>query len=142
MEPWNLEELREHKADNPNAPISGWPAVVGFMMRRFDKIADLKSILFVIGLRELGTRQEKYTKEEKQDVMNLAFSSIMALAGYFEVEYIDANGWHHFKQIKPLPNMTPVEQERLIKGQIVQYFAQTGLIKLREKPSNTDEATA
>lgn len=128
MEPWNIETLNNIK----NPPVPGWPAVQGFMMRRFGKVADLKSILFVVGLRELGARKESYTKEEKQDVMNLAFCSVLALGGYFEISHLDAAGWPHFRQIKPLPPMDVNVQERFIREHIVRYFADNGLVKFRE----------
>ena len=106
----------------------GWVAVENFMHKRFGKETDVKAVLFVIGLREYGHKKEKFTKEEKQDLMNLAACKVMSLDGYFEVSHLDAEGWPVWKQALPLPKMTPHEQEDFLKSQIISYFKAEKLI--------------
>jgi hypothetical protein len=105
-----------------------WLAVERFMLERFDKDADVKAVLFVIGMREYGHKKQKFTKEEKQDLMNLAACKVMSLEGYFEVSHLDAEGWPVWKQAKAMPPMSPSEQEDFLKQRIIHYFAEEKLI--------------
>jgi hypothetical protein len=85
----------------------GWEEVIGFMEERFGKEADLRSVLFVMGLRELGQKKKKFTKEQKQDLMNLALCKALSTDGYFEVTHLDGEGWPVWKQIKPMHQLKP-----------------------------------
>lgn len=105
-----------------------WTRVTNYMQERFGKESDLRSVLFVIGLRELGKKKKKFSKEEKQDLMNLALCKALSFAGYFEVSHLDGEGWPVWKQIKPMPQLKPAEQEEFIKEHIVLYFREEGLI--------------
>ena len=99
-----------------------WQKVIVFMNERFEKSADLKSVLFAIGLRELGRLKKKFTKEEKQDLMNLATCQILTVDGYFEVSHLDADGWPAWEQKKALPPMDAKQQELFLKRYIIRYF--------------------
>ena len=99
-----------------------WEAVQGALKNRFGKAPDVKAALFIIGLREWGKKKKKFTKEEKQDLMNLAACKILSDEGYFTVEHLDADGWPVWKQSKALPNMNSKEQEEFLKDHIFTYF--------------------
>jgi hypothetical protein len=104
-----------------------WERVVESLKSRFGKDSDVKAVLFIIGLRELGKKKKKFSKEEKQDLMNLAVCKIFSIDGYFEVQHLDADGWPVWKQAKPLPSMNAKEQEVFIKEHIIKYFEQEKL---------------
>lgn len=106
-----------------------WQQVQAILAERFTKREiDLKAALFVIGLRELGTVQRKLTKEEKQDLMNLAVCRICSPLGYFTAEAIDEDGWPIWTQTKPLPKMGPKDQEAFLKEQVIAYFENESLL--------------
>ncbi|WP_425389676.1 hypothetical protein [Ekhidna sp.] len=84
--------------------------------------ADLNSVLFLIGLQELGMGAKSFSKEEKQDIMHIAICKVLSLAGYYELEGLDEDGWPHWKLIKKLPRFDLLEQEKLLKIQILEYF--------------------
>lgn len=102
--------------------VEGWERVEQTLQKRFGKEADLKSVLFIIGLREFGKKQNGFTKEEKQDLMNLATCCILSREGYFALSHMDEDGWPIFKQSKPLPVMDNRQQELFIKENVVEYF--------------------
>lgn len=90
---------------------------------------DLNAVLFLIGMQELGKGAINFSKEEKQDLMHIAICKIMSLAGYYELLGTDQDGWPHWKLIKKLPHFDLMEQEKLLKGLILDYFEQEiGLI--------------
>jgi hypothetical protein len=101
-----------------------WDELQQFIMQRFNKSAppDLDAVLFLIGVRELGAQPASFSKEEKQDLMHIATCRVLHEAGYYELEGLDQDGWPHWKQIKPLPQVPSDEQEVLLKTQIIRYF--------------------
>ena len=99
-----------------------WWNLEAKLVERFGKKPDMEAILFLVGIQELGEIREKFTKEQKQDLMHVAVCSLFAPSGYYELESVDADGWPHFKQLKPMPDMLPVEQENFLKDHILLYF--------------------
>jgi hypothetical protein len=85
---------------------------------------DLNAVLFLIGMQELGRGYGSFSKEEKQDLIHIAICKVMSLEGYYELEGIDQEGWPHWKLVKKLPHFDLMEQEKLLKGQILDYFEQ------------------
>jgi hypothetical protein len=92
------------------------------MMERFGKKPDVESILFLIGIQELQDIRAKFSKEQKQDLMHLAICTILSPSGYYELSRVDEDGWPHFTQLKPMPEMMPHEQENFLKDHILLYF--------------------
>ncbi len=86
------------------------------------KPKDLNGVLFIIGMQELGKGARRFTKEEKQDLMHIAICKILSLAGYYELEGQDSEGWPHWKLIKKLPHFDLLEQEKLLKMHVLEYF--------------------
>jgi hypothetical protein len=101
---------------------SRWWALEEKLMVRFGKKPDMEAILFLIGIQEFGQLKEKFTKEQKQDLMHVAVCSLFAQSGYYELEGKDIDGWPHFKQLKPMPDMNNFEQENFLKDHILLYF--------------------
>jgi len=98
------------------------------MMQRFGKKPDVEAILFLIGIQEFGQIKEKFTKEQKQDLMHVAVCKLLSPSGYYELEKIDEEGWPHFKQLKAMPEMNSIEQENFLKDHILLYFQHNELI--------------
>lgn len=99
-----------------------WWNLEARLMERFGKKPDMETILFLIGVQELGHIRRKFSKEEKQDLMHIAVCSLFQQSGYYEVEGTDKEGWPHFRQLKALPVMSMPEQENFLKDHILLYF--------------------
>lgn len=87
----------------------------------------METILFLIGIQELGNIGKKFTKEQKQDLMHIAVCRLLRYSGYFELERVDEEGWPHYKQLKPMPDMNPIDQENFLKDHVLLYFEEVGL---------------
>lgn len=83
---------------------------------------DLNGVLFLIGVQELGRGSKYFSKEEKQDLLHIAICKVLSLAGYYELEGLDEDGWPHWKLIKKLPHFDLLEQEKLLKMHVIEYF--------------------
>jgi hypothetical protein len=86
------------------------------------KPKDLNGVLFLIGVQELGQGSKIFSKEEKQDLLHIAICKVLSLAGYYELEGLDEQGWPHWKLIKKLPHFDLLEQEKLLKMLVIEYF--------------------
>jgi hypothetical protein len=104
-----------------------WWKLEAKMVERFGKKPDMETILFLIGIQEFGQLREKFTKEQKQDLMHVAVCSLLSQSGFYELERKDDDGWPHFKQLKPMPDMNAFEQENFLKDHILLYFTKEGL---------------
>lgn len=119
--------LNENTNKSPNA-TSGWFAVRRFIKDTFGKRPDINAILFLIGMNELGEFREKWEKEEKQDLMHIALCKLFEDEGYYTFTHKDEDGWPHYENQKPLPEIHLKDQENLLKDKIVAYFYANGLI--------------
>jgi len=99
-----------------------WWNLEAKMAQRFGKKPDMEAILFLIGIQEFGQVREKFTKEQKQDLIHVAICSLLSQSGYYELEKTDEDGWPHFKQLKAMPEMTIPEQENFLRDHILLYF--------------------
>jgi hypothetical protein len=104
-----------------------WWDLESKLTARFGKKPDVETILFLIGIQELGDVKAKFTKEQKQDLMHIAVCSLFASSGYYELEKVDEDGWPHYRQLKNMPDMNPVEQENFLKDHILLYFEKNNL---------------
>lgn len=98
------------------------------LMERFKKKPDVETILFLIGIQELGDIKENFTKEQKQDLMHVAVCTVLSPGGYYELSRVDEEGWPHFTQLKAMPDMDPITQENFLKDHILLYFQNQGVI--------------
>ncbi|MBL0145168.1 MAG: hypothetical protein IPP48_04870 [Chitinophagaceae bacterium] len=89
---------------------------------------DMDGVLFLIGIQELGSGKQEFTKEQKQDLMHIAVCTLLAQSGYYVMEGYDEENWPHFKQLKPLPTFETIEQENFLKDHALLYFQQLGFI--------------
>ena len=84
--------------------------------------ADLNAVLFLIGVQELGKGFQHFSKEEKQDLMHIAICKVLSLSGFYSLEGVDKEGWPHWVLQKKLPHFDLLEQEKLLKMHIIEYF--------------------
>ncbi len=100
-----------------------WVKLLDTIESRIDKKPkDLNAVIFLIGVQELGKGTVNFSKEEKQDLMHIAICKVLSYSGFYELEGIDNQGWPHWKLIKDLPHFDLLEQEKLLKMHIIEYF--------------------
>lgn len=103
-----------------------WWKLEGKFIEKFGKKPDVETILFLIGIQELGNFKSKFTKEQKQDLMHVAVCTLLGQSGYYKTEGFDEDGWPHFIQLKALPEYNMTEQENFLKDHILLYFENMG----------------
>jgi hypothetical protein len=103
-----------------------WWNLEAKLVEPFGKKPDMEAILFLIGIQEFGQLKDKFTKEQKQDLMHVAVCSLLSESGYYVLEGNDDEGWPHFRQLKPMPELNAIEQENFLKDHVLLYFSKTG----------------
>lgn len=101
-----------------------WNEIVKDLSDRFadgDRL-DVDSIVYLIGVQELGQGYRAFKKDEKINLMHIAICKLLEPYGYYEFDFFDDEGWPHYKTIETLPNLKPGEQSLLMKEAIVKYF--------------------
>ncbi|MBK7444338.1 MAG: hypothetical protein IPL12_19905 [Bacteroidetes bacterium] len=105
-----------------------WIAVLKQMKERFGKKPELEAVLFLIGMNELGRLIEKFTKEEKQDLMHIAVCKLLSYDNYYRFAGWDDDNWPMWEVVGVLPQWDTGEQERVIKLNIIRYFEENKII--------------
>lgn len=101
-----------------------WQEVVKDLSDKFadgDEL-DLDSILFLIGVQELGQGYRKFKKDEKVNLIHIAICRLLEPYGYYEYEGVDPDGWPHYRVVESLPHLKAGEQSWLMKEAVVKYF--------------------
>ena len=100
-----------------------WNALLNQLGNVFNqRPKSLETVLFLVGVNELGQGARSFTKEEKQDLMHIAICKVLSQSGFYELEGMDESGWPHWKLVKELPHFDLLEQEKLLKLHLLEYF--------------------
>lgn len=107
-----------------------WNKLVEKLNTQFDSELDLQGIIFLIGVQELGRGAQKFSKDEKQDLMHIATCRLLSLYGFYELRGLDQQGWPVWELAKKMPPLTLKEQDILLKNCVIQYFRDEGIYSI------------
>jgi hypothetical protein len=107
-----------------------WELVVEKLSNQFadGDVLDLDAIIYLIGVQELGQLDRTFKKDQKVDLMHIAICKLLTPYGYYELDFVDNDGWPHYKTKAELPHLKAGEQSVLMKEVIVNYFLETDYI--------------
>lgn len=106
-----------------------WSKLQKTLSEQFDTdIPDIKVMLFLIGVQELGKGPQEFSKRQKEELMHIATCRLFSSMGFYELRGLDEEGWPHWELVKPIPNYTLLEQELIIKSLIIDYFEDAQVI--------------
>lgn len=110
-----MEQINEKKL---------WGEVELFFENNFgvEKNPPVETLLFLIGIQELGSGKQKYTKDDKVNLIHIAVCRLLEPFGYYRFTEYDEDGYPHFEVLEELPELKPNEQQLLMKKAIIQYF--------------------
>lgn len=83
---------------------------------------DVSSVLFLIGVQELGQGYLKLSKDKKLEVMHIGVCTVLGPYGYYEFSGVDDDGWPHYDLKQKLPPLNNKEQQQLLKEAVINYF--------------------
>ena len=108
-----------------------WNNVVQILSNQFAEgdVLDLDAIIYLIGVQELGKIHQTFKKDEKLNLMHIAICRLLAPYGFYEFDFVDRDGWPHYKVKEELPSLKAGEQSVLMKEAIVNYFLEKEVIQ-------------
>ncbi len=106
-----------------------WKEVMKFFVANFqtEENVPIETILFLIGLQELGSGKQKYKKDDKVNMIHIAVCRLLEPFGYYKFSHYDEDGYPHFNETETLPDLKPNEQSLLMKKAVIQYFIDEAL---------------
>jgi len=105
-----------------------WRELIDRLEKRFGEGMELETVLFLIGVQELGQGHREFKKHEKLDLMHIAICRLLSRYGYYEFEGVDGDGWPHYRALAKLPTLNPKEQSQLMKEAVIEYFKDAELL--------------
>ncbi|MBX6380838.1 MAG: hypothetical protein IRZ01_09200 [Thermoflavifilum aggregans] len=99
-----------------------WETLEHILEKRLGRKPNMEGILMLIGLQEISSSKTRFTKEEKQDLIHVGTCTLLAQEGYYRFVKKDDEGWPHYQQIKPMPEMDAEHQEMWLKKLMLCYF--------------------
>ena len=117
--------------NNSSSLKTRWDYLTKELTQQFSDgdVLNLDSIIYLIGVQELGKGKKVFKKDEKINLMHIAICKLLEPYGYYEFDFFDKDGWPHYKVVTELPNLKPGEQTVLMKEAIVNYFEGLGFFK-------------
>lgn len=109
-----------------------WIKIENFFSENFgtEKNSPIETFLFLIGIQELGSGQQKYSKDDKVNLIHIAVCRLLEPFGYYQFEDYDEDGWPMYNQLEEVPDLKPNEQQLLMKKAIIQYFIDENLLEI------------
>jgi hypothetical protein len=119
------------RQNNATSLKDRWDYLVEELTQQFSDgdILNLDSIIYLIGVQELGQGKKVFKKDEKINLMHIAICKLLEPYGYYEFDFFDKDGWPHYKIVTDLPNLKPGEQAVLMKEAIIHYFEDLNFFK-------------
>jgi hypothetical protein len=98
----------------------------GQLMKKLEPITgdkpEIEGILLLIGIQEIGKGPMKLNKNQKLEVLHVAVCRLLSDYGYYDYVGNDADGCPHYEPTEKLPHLKPMQQHKLIKEAILNYF--------------------
>jgi len=110
-----------------------WANLVKSLEEQFGGGLDVDGILFLIGVQELGKGKIKLNKSQKLDVLHIAVCRLLSQYDYYRFAGYDEEGWPHYEATENLPHLTAMQQHRMIKMAIIEYFEEENSEEFPEK---------
>ena len=119
------------RQNNATSLKDRWDYLVEELTQQFSDgdLLNLDSIIYLIGVQELGQGKKVFKKDEKINLMHIAICKLLEPYGYYEFDFFDKDGWPHYKIVTDLPNLKPGEQAVLMKEAIIHYFEELNFFK-------------
>ncbi len=102
--------------------------LVKYLEEDFGHDIDTHGVLYILGVQILGVGYQKFTKEQKTDLMHIALCTVLEPYGYYKFTGMDEQNWPHFELVKNLPKLAQREQQMLIKEAIIEYITVNDII--------------
>jgi len=122
----DIKQIDIHHSSNSER----WKKIEDFYKANFTdgETPDLDTILFIIGVQELGKGKIRFKKDDKLNLLHIAVCRVLEPFGFYRFDGLDPEGWPHFELLEELPPLKTNEQTLLMKHAVIQYFEDQKII--------------
>lgn len=89
----------------------------------------MDDVLLFIGIRESGLPPKTFTERDIINLKQIAVSTILVPARYYELIWVDDFGWPSFKELQRLPAMSLAERDIFLQPYVLLYAEKHRLIQ-------------
>lgn len=115
--------------DGQQLSMDKYSLVCDVVKKRFQLEPRVETILFLIGVQELGHGLKEYTREEKMDLIQLGTMRVLSHFGLYEkAKEPDRDNWPIYQRNENQRVTNPEDKDLLIKKGIVAYFESNHLL--------------
>ena len=102
--------------------IDTWNDLCERLSRMFGIDVDINGVLFLVGIRERGLTFQKFSKEEKLNLINLGSCTLYQEMGLIELNGEDHEGWPVFRQKALAPVIAEELKVKTLQDCAIKYF--------------------
>ena len=99
-----------------------WKDLCEHLTGMFGIDVDLNGVLFLVGIRERGLTFQKFSKEEKLNLINLGSCTLYQEMGLIELSGEDNEGWPVFRQKTLAPVIAEELKIKTLQDCAIRYF--------------------
>jgi len=99
-----------------------WKELCEHLTGLFGIEIDLNGVLFLVGIRERGLTFQKFSKEEKLNLINLGSCTLYQEMGLIERSGEDSDGWPIFRQKTTAPLIAEEIKLKTLQDCAIRYF--------------------
>lgn len=102
--------------------MNEWEKLLEKVSENLDHPASLQDVLLLIGIREsCHPGKQHLSPNDQYNLTRMAEETVLVPARYYQLIWVEDNGWPHYQPLNPLPRMTSEEKEALLQPWILQY---------------------
>ena len=102
--------------------MNDWDALLEKVSQKLERPATLDDILLLIGIREsCHPARPDMSVNDKQNLVQMAEQTVLVPGRYYQLFWVEDNGWPHYQPINRPPAMTGEEREKFLQPWVLEY---------------------
>lgn len=98
-----------------------WEQLENLISQKTGLCTGTDDVLLYIGIQEAGLPPKVLSEREKTELIQMATSTVLVPARYYELFWVEDTGWPHYKQLQRIPPMSKELLENFLKPWIIRY---------------------
>ena len=102
--------------------MDDWDTLIEKVSIKLERPATLDDILLQIGILEsCHPARPNMSASEKENLVQMAEQTVLEPGRYYQLIWVEDNGWPHYQPLNRPPEMTKKEREDFLRPWILQY---------------------
>ncbi len=105
-----------------------WEQLENLIRQKTGQCTGTDDVLLYIGIQEAGLPPKIFSDREKTELIQMATSTVLVPARYYELFWVEDTGWPHYKQLQRIPPMAKELLADFLKPWIIRYAIKNRLL--------------